>query len=222
MINTYQIYEQLSQSLGDESARKIASILGTMYEELQNTVTKVEFGELKGVVQELAEAQKRTEKRLEELVEAQKRTEEAVFHLSKRLDNTKPQLGGLSATVGYTLENESYRYLPALLEREHGLVVEGHLYRDYLTDEKGRDVEINILGRGQKEGQQVLILGESKVQLSRKHVDSFLRTRVRSVSTTGLSVFPLMVCHMVTQKDVRAYAESKGVTVYLSYQFQEQ
>lgn len=72
MFNTLQIYDELSQAMDQKSARKLVQVLSSMYEELRNTVTKEEFSELKGIVQELAEAQQRTGK--------------VVFHLSKRLD----------------------------------------------------------------------------------------------------------------------------------------
>ncbi|MEW6528226.1 MAG: hypothetical protein AB1444_16355 [Spirochaetota bacterium] len=49
-------------------------------------VTKEDFSELKSIVRDLAEAQQRTEKRLEELAEAQKRTEEAQQRTEKRVE----------------------------------------------------------------------------------------------------------------------------------------
>jgi DNA repair ATPase RecN len=49
-------------------------------------VTKEDFSELKSIVRDLAEAQQRTEKRLEELTEAQKRTEEAQQRTEKRVE----------------------------------------------------------------------------------------------------------------------------------------
>jgi len=53
---------------------------------LQNErVTKKEFNELKEVVKELVEAQKRTEKRVEELAEAQKNTEIRMGQLEARV-----------------------------------------------------------------------------------------------------------------------------------------
>jgi two-component sensor histidine kinase len=54
-------------------------------------VTKAEFNELTGVVQELAEAQR-------ELAEAQKRTEWSVRDLAK-------QVGGLANSLGGSLED---------------------------------------------------------------------------------------------------------------------
>jgi len=61
----------------------IKNALLDLVEEMDNSVKKEDFNELKAIVAELAEAQKRTEERLdtlslrmEELAEAQKRTEQ--------------------------------------------------------------------------------------------------------------------------------------------------
>ncbi|HOK05910.1 MAG TPA: hypothetical protein PLJ03_01755, partial [Syntrophales bacterium] len=169
-------------------------------------------------VEELAEAQKRTEQRVEELAEAQKRTEEAISKLTRRLDDTNRQLGGLAMTVGYTLENKAYVHLPALLRDDYGVECVGRLYRDYLTDKGGRDVEVNILGRARRQGEEILIVGESKAQLSKNEIKRFLG-RVARLDTGGLKVFPVIVTHMVAQRDVVAEAKRSGVAVYLSYQF---
>jgi phage shock protein A len=290
VINTLRIYEELSQALEPKAAQKLASVLGMIYEDLQQTVTKAEFNELRQVVRELAEAQKRTEIRVEELAEAQKRTEarveqlaeaqkrtearldqltervnqlaeaqqhtekqlaelaaaqvrteqalaqltvrvdqltvrmdqlvQRVDHLDRRLDDTNRQLGGLTATVGYTLENEAYRALPALLERDHGVVLTEPLRRGWLTDARGRDLEVNILGRGTRAGEEVWVLGESKSQLSANEVDRFLQQRVAALQPVLGKVFPVLVAHMVTSKEVPEYAREHGVALYFSYQFQ--
>jgi len=93
MLDSFQIYEELSQSLDDKAARALTKTLTKIYEDLHNTVTKAEFDELKQIVAELAEAQKRTEERLdsltlrvEELAEAQKRTEERLDSLALRVE----------------------------------------------------------------------------------------------------------------------------------------
>jgi len=247
MINTLRLYEELSDTFGEAPARALTRAIGSIYDDLKNTVTKEDFRELKQVVaelaqaqkrteerveelaqaqkrteervEELAQAQKRTEERVEELAQAQKRTEEAVYHLSRRLDDTNRQLGGLAMTVGYTLENSAYVYLPALLKADYGVSCEEPLYRDYLTDNKGADVEVNILGRAKKDAQDLLIVGESKAQLSKKDVQAFIK-RVTRIDTGGLRPFPVLVTHMISQRDVKNYAQSQGVAIYLSYQFQ--
>ena len=233
MINTFKIYEELTATMGEEAARKLASVLGAIYEDLQNTVTKVEFNELRATVRDLAEAQKRTEQRVEELAEAQKRTEQrvgelaeaqkrteqSILRLSERLEDTNKQLGGLAMTVGYTLENQAYRALPALLRRDYGIELEEPLIRDYLTDQKGREVEVNILGRARRGETALLVVGESKAQLSKRDIDRFLSRRMAQLSGDGRQLFPVLVTHMVSAREVAAYARAKDVALYLSYQF---
>ncbi len=283
MINTLRIFEELSQALEPKAAQKLAAVLGSFYEDLQQTVTKAEFTELREVVRDLAEAQKRTEQRLDQLTarvsdlaEAQKRTEQRLDQLTarmdqltvrmdqltvrmdqlavrmeelaaaqartdqalarlterveqltvrmeeqtRRLDETNRQLGGLSATVGYTLENAAYDTLPVLLARDFGLVLDEPLRRDWLADAEGRDLEVNILGRGRRGGEPVWVIGESKVQLSARDVDRFLRRRVEPLRPVCGTIFPVLVAHMVTARDVPAYAREKDVALYLSYQLQ--
>ncbi len=52
----------------------------------ENYVTREDFRELKGIVKELANAQKRTEERLEELAEAQKKTEKRIDTLAQKVE----------------------------------------------------------------------------------------------------------------------------------------
>lgn len=219
MFNTLQIYDELSQTMDQRSARQLVNVMSSMYEELRNSVTKEEFADLKEVVRELAEAQKRTEIRVEELAEAQKRTEHALLQLSKRVDQTNQHVGGLNMTIGYGLENEAYRCLPDLLRRDWQIEVTEPLRRDWLPTTAGKMVEVNIVGQGQREGETLLILGESKLQLSRKYVDAFLHTRFRKIATGGLTAFPVIITHMEAEPGVVAYARERGVAVYLSYQF---
>jgi uncharacterized phage infection (PIP) family protein YhgE len=66
----------------------LLGILEEMERQQRDRVTKNEFNELKEVVRELAEAQKKTEKRVGELAEAQKKTEERLC----RLEDTVKEL----------------------------------------------------------------------------------------------------------------------------------
>ncbi|MGC8989538.1 MAG: hypothetical protein ACP5MD_05405 [Verrucomicrobiia bacterium] len=285
MINTLRIYEELSEVMDPRPAQKLASVLGLIYEDLQDTVKRSDFEALQRVVSELAvsqkelaeaqkrtearigeltaaqkqteirlgelseaqkrtearveelaaaqkqteirlgelsEAQKRTEIRLGELAAAQKRTESALAKLAERLDDTNKQLGGLAITVGYTLENEAYRALPVLLERDHQLKLTEPLRRDYLADARGWDLEVNILGRGTRGTEPVWIIGEAKAQLSKNEVDRFIRNRVEPLKAVCGKIFPILVAHMVSSRDVPEYARQRGVALYLSYQFGQQ
>jgi|Deesub1362A_J573_1020465.scaffolds.fasta_scaffold00396_14 predicted transcriptional regulator len=96
MIDTLQIYEDLKDDISPSAAKKIAESIGRVYNELLNTVTKEEFRELKEVVAELAEAQRRTEQRVNELAEAQRRTEQRVNELAEAQRRTEQRVNELA------------------------------------------------------------------------------------------------------------------------------
>ena len=94
MINTLKIYHELSETMGEQSAKKLAEVIGAMYEDLLNTVTKKDFDGLKDIVKDLVDVQKRTEVKVEELAEAQKRTEVKVGELAGGAEADGSQGGG--------------------------------------------------------------------------------------------------------------------------------
>jgi len=170
-------------------------------------------------VEELAEAQKRTEARVEELAEAQKRTEEELFKLIEEHRETRRQLGGLSQTLGYVLENEAIKNLPGLLKNDFGISVKEGLKRTYVKDNEGKMIEINIIGEGKKNGKKIVIIGESKSQLSKRNIDEFIKKKLKRLEGVYKEIFPVLITHMVSQPDVEKYATKKGIKIYYSYQF---
>ena len=109
--------------------------------------------------------------------------------------------------------------MPALLHRDYGIEPEEPLIRGYLTDQKGRDVVVNILGRATRGAESLLVVGTSKAQLSKRDIDRFLSRRVVLLSGEGRTLFPILVTHMISEHDVADYGRAKQVAVYLSYQF---
>ena len=195
------------------------------------SVNKEDFRELKGIVKDLAEAQKRTEKRVEELAEAQKRTEKRVEELAeaqkqtekeiktliKEHKETREQLGGLAMGFGYQLEDLAYKKLPELLEKDPGITIKDGLKRTYLKDNEGEFIEVNIFGKGEKQGKVVTIIGEAKAQLSKKKVDEFLRKKIMRLDGLYENVFKIIVTYMITSPDVEAYVKEKEIALYYSY-----
>ena len=108
---------------------KFRNVLLRMLEEIErqreDSVTKKEFNELKEIVRDLG-------KTVKELAEAQKKTEEELKKLISDHRKTREQLGGLAHTVGYVLEDRSYRGLPPLLKRDFGVEITEPLKRDYI------------------------------------------------------------------------------------------
>jgi hypothetical protein len=125
-------------------------------------------------VGELARAQKQTESRLSRLEVVVGQLAENLKDLVKEHAKTRTEMSGLSTTVGFVLENEAYKFLPALLKQEFGLEVQGKLLRKHVRDKKDEQIEVNIIGEATRNGDHFVIVGESKAQLSRNKIEEFL------------------------------------------------
>ncbi len=207
---------------------KIVGHLGQATQELaeaqKRTEKKIEElaeaqKELAEAQKELAEAQKRTERKVEELALTQKRTEQELRELAGEHRKTRQQLGGLTMTVGYGLENQAYPKLPDLLHRDFGLAVQERLVRRFVKDKKGNDIEVNIFGKATRNGEEVIIVGESKSQLSKNDIKKFLRKKVKHLEGMFEDIFLVLVTHMIADPGVEICAKEKGIALYYSYDF---
>jgi len=112
-MNTFRIYEDFRESLGEPAAKALAQTLGGMFEELRNTVTKEDFRGLTGEIDrqvsrldtalvDLTNAQNRTEQRVEELAQAQNRTEQRVEQLAQAQNRTEQRVEELAQAQNRT------------------------------------------------------------------------------------------------------------------------
>lgn len=179
--------------------------------------TEERIGRLEVVVTELAEAQKRTEQRVEELAEALRRMEEAIEKLVVGLTNTRTDLGGLQRSFGYMLENEAYRSLPSIMQKKFGIEVKERFLRKYLKLANGAEVEINVLGKGVKNGEEVTIIGEAKSILEGNDVDRFLEILKGLKDVISGQVFKIFVTHSA-RPSVERFAINNDIQVIYTYE----
>jgi predicted nuclease with TOPRIM domain len=273
MINTLKIFNDLKQTMDPTAAEKIVDVIGSVYEELRNSVTKTEFNELKEIVRELAERVSDLTKRVDTLTIRMDELTQRVGALTIRMDeltqrvgaltirmdeltqrvgaltirmdeltvnvsrlehtvedlvgemkrmkvtmhDMKQEIGGLSHTVGYRLEDEAMKSLPSLLKRDFSIDTEGTLVRDYIEIGPKKYVELNIWGHGLRSGKPVEIIGEAKSQLKKKDVDQFLQTLKILEPLINKPIVPLLVTYQ-TSVDVRRYIQGKNIALYFSYQ----
>ena len=180
--------------------------------------TEENFNRVWKAIDELVEAQKRTEQRVDELAEAQKRTEEEIRKLTKEQIKIKEELGGLSHTVGYRLEDEAFKALPSLLKQDFGITLVGKLKRDFLEIEPQKFIEVNIWGYGKKNGKEYTIIGEAKSQLKKKDIDEFLKKLEVIKKYIPKKQFPILVTY-IAHPQVQSYAKEKNIKIYFSYEF---
>jgi chromosome segregation ATPase len=157
-----------------ELAQAQVELKGTVKELAQAQV------ELKGTVRELAQAQARTEKRVEELAQAQARTEKRVEELAqaqarteRALTNLAQQVGRMSDTLGYGLEDLGHWVLPAYFERTYGITGVERCIRKFIKVDR-RELEVNLYAEGKRNGEAIVLLGESKNRIGRAEVKDFV------------------------------------------------
>jgi len=240
MLNIENVKGRLKRVFNEQQASVLAEIIVKARDEL---VKVSDFNELKEIVRdlaksqkELAEAQKRTEarveelaeaqgrteqrlnslaQRVEELAEAQKRTEEEIKRLARGLVSTRTELGGLARSVSYSLENEAYRALPSYLKRHYGIEVLERFIRTEIDGE-----EIDIFAKAKMDGKDVLIVGETELKLSSvgklKRLDK--KVLVVKEKFAEKEIVKLFVTHYA-RPQIKKKAEERGIIIVQSFEW---
>jgi hypothetical protein len=190
----------------------------------QGGVMREDFRELKQIVADLAEAQRRTEERVgslelavERLAEAQCQTSVAVSELTAGIDHLRKQVGGLSETVGGDIEDIAYIVLHDVLKREFGWQV-GVLEREWQTWD-GEPEEVNVFGQATdpvRPGEVIWIVGEAKHNLTQKEVDRFAQQVERGRRHLVGEIFPVCFCYRA-RPEVQQQVRDAGIRLVFSY-----
>ncbi len=201
------------------------------FDKLSNEVTKIaeNLDRLATRVNELAEAQKKTEEavakltervdklteRVNELAEAQKKTEEAVAKLAIQMNNLSLSVGRLSDVIGFGLEDIARVVVPGWLERHEKIYVKGLVRKFFEVD--GEIVEVNLYGEGMRRQRNIYILGEIKSRIYGRDVREFL-LKLNKISRLfeGKEVYKFMfgfLIHPSAEKE----ANKHGIKTIASY-----
>jgi hypothetical protein len=239
MLKQDEMVKVFQPAFTPPQAALLARVITEAYTDLVKTS---DFNELKAIVAELAAAQQRTEQRMgelaaaqqrteqrmDELAAAQQRTEQAMRTLARGLKDTRAEVGGLSRSFSYALENEAYRALPAFLSSHYGIQLTDRFVRTELDGE-----EINFFAHATQNGERVIIVGEIKLRLDdRRKVETEAGTSLRSAALVelerklavvrrhhpGIPLVPLLVTHYA-RPTILQEATEQGVTVVQSFEW---
>jgi hypothetical protein len=198
MATVEGIRARLKDSFTEQQADLLAHVV---VEAHADYVTRGDFQALTGVVRELAEAQQRTEVRMEELADAQRglaaaqertevrmeslaaaqeRTEARMEELAEAqreftwaMRDTRKQLGGLAQSVGYGLEAYAMERIPRILSRQMPFVEEASGPEQFVSA-SGVEDDVDVVVRGTLAGRPVVFLCEAKTNITPEEVRDFL------------------------------------------------
>ncbi|MGQ9571394.1 MAG: hypothetical protein ACUVWN_06710 [bacterium] len=193
-------YLEALEELPKELKGPIVKVLDLFREDIAETVKRSDFERFEKTTEENFN---RVWRSIEELTETQKRTEQELTSLTRTVRNMQKEIGGLSNTIGYELEDNLYPLLQKVLKEDFGVVIEGDLERTFIQHDQGGD-EVNIYGNGRLDGRKVHIIGESKVQIGKGDVEGFVKMVKRLSRHLREEILPISVCYTVYPK-VEAY-----------------
>jgi len=192
------IQGKLRIAFTDPQSKILAEVITIAYNDLVKTS---DFNELKGIVKELADAQKRTEFSIQQLTSA--------------VNKTNQDLGGLSDSVAYSLENEAYRMLPQYLLQHYQIKISSKMIRTEINEE-----EINIFGIGTKDGKEILLVGEVALKLlnTKKFVQLDRKIKVVQKIHNNKEIFKLLITHYAKPSIIEK-AKRENITVIQSFEW---
>ena len=173
-----EIRSRLVRAFPENQADLLAEVLVDSHAELVN---RADFHKLTEVVHDLADAQKRTEERVEEMqvtMQAMQASQQdmqgSLQEMQRAVTDLAKQVGGLSNTVGANLEDFACDLVPELLEKywRFATVSAGP---EELTTADGVGREFDVVVRGTIDGRPVTVLCETKATVSTTEVSKFLR-----------------------------------------------
>ncbi len=208
------IKRTLSIAFGERQTEVLAQVIHAAYNDLVHTG---DFNELKSIVRDLAQAQGRTEQRVEELAQAQGRTEDALQQLTVAVGKLSQQVGGLSDRMGGDLEDAAYITLYDVLGREFGWQV-GVLERTYQTW-GDKLYEVDTFGEArdpQRPGETIWIVGETKFNLTLREVQHFEQLVAAARQYLDGEVFGVCFCYRA-RPEVQQAVKDAGLRLVFSY-----
>ena len=208
-----EFWGAVKESLGvkREDFTELKNIVFELAEAQKRTEVKVE---------ELAEAQKRTEVKVEELAEAQKRTEVKVEELAEAQKNTELSIKDLTRTIEFKIgglgrkwgvESErSFRNGLTTILSETGYEVFNYMVKDTEGFVFGHpsEIEIDVIVTGEK-----TLVVEIKASVSKSDVFIFLKKGEYYTKMTGKKVDGLIMIAPFVEDPAREVADKFNVTI---------
>ena len=221
LMNTFLIYEQFRTVLGEEGAKGFAQTLGTMFEEARNAATKddirglresvdTNIDRLEAAVTNLAQAQARTESRVEELAATMTSFANILNQLVIRSDRHE----------GSLLELRFRDRLPSYLGRflRKGHVIQASDLIDQIEPKLAEAavddfLRTDVVATGLVEGKPTYLIGEVSYTVDADDVMRAAR-RAACLVKAGLPAIPLVACEKISPQTT-AYARQEGVRVWV-------
>ncbi|MEM4189833.1 MAG: hypothetical protein QW544_04905, partial [Candidatus Caldarchaeum sp.] len=159
-------------------------------------------------VRSLREGQNRLE-------ESMVRLQDAVTLLTQAHRELAKQVGALSETIGFGLEDIAKVVVPGWLQRHEGIVMAEEFVRRWITV-NGEEIEVNLYGEGEKNGRKLVIVGEAKSRIYKREVEAFDAWAERVAVSVGGEVYKFMFGYLI-HPSAEEEGRKRKITLIASY-----
>ncbi|MEM4274239.1 MAG: hypothetical protein QW420_07785 [Candidatus Caldarchaeum sp.] len=149
------------------------------------------------------------------LFEGYGRLEKALEELASVQKNLARQVGALSDTIGFGIEDIARVIVPGWLLRHEGIKMADEFVRRWVVVEGG-EIEVNLYGEGFRDGEKITIIGEAKSRIYRNEVISFDRWASLVEKALGGTVYKFM-CGYLVHPSAEEEARKRRITLIASY-----
>ena len=174
---------------------------------LSQNQTGQQIQELTAMQKRFAESEDRLKQSMDGLAEAQRQTEKTLKKYIVDHEIVKKQMGGLTMSVGYGIEDRLIPKMKAAALHEFGIDV-SLVDRRNVVYPDGKYDEINIYCEGNRSGKPVFIIGEAKALPGKKDFDRFSQLLDRLKQHLKGDIEAFMVGYQYAP-DVESYANRK-------------
>lgn len=149
------------------------------------------------------------------LFEGYNRLEKALEELAAVQKNLAKQVGALSDTTGFGIDDIARVIVPGWLLRIEGIKMTDEFVRRWVVV-GGEEIEVNLYGEGYGNGEKMTIIGEAKSRIYRNEVISFDRWVSLVEKALGGTVYKFM-CGYLVHPSAEEEAKKRNITLIASY-----
>jgi hypothetical protein len=233
MAKVSESYPEIMEEFPAELRKPLLRLIDAVMERLKEefAVRREDFEDLRSVVRELAEAQRKTEGRIEELAEAQRKTEGRIEELAEAQRKTEKcveelargqkrferhfdaQIGALGARGGLRTEESFRAAVKGILGEDFGMHVERYEAYDETGEVFGRpeQVEIDLVIRDAR-----ITTIEIKSSMSKSDVYAFDRKVSLYENRHQVKVDRKIIITPMLDQRAETAVKSLGMKVYTS------
>ncbi len=149
------------------------------------------------------------------LEESMVHLEQAVAVLTQTQTELSKQVGKLSETIGFGLEDIAKVVVPGWLQRHEGIKMMDEFTRRWVYVD-GEEIEVNLYGEGIKDGKKLVIIGEAKSRIYRHEVEAFDEWATKLAKAFEEEVYKFMFGYLV-HPSAEEEGRKRKITLIASY-----